>query len=64
MRYLGSKIVVGIALLVATGDLAHAQMGPGMGGPMGPGGGMGPAQPSGEQKKEGVAEATPPARQC
>jgi uncharacterized protein (TIGR04551 family) len=55
MRYLA---IVGI--LVATADVAQAQMGPGMGGPMGPGGGMGgPTQPSGEEKKEGVAEAAP-----
>jgi len=59
MRYFGSKLLVGIAFLLAATEVANAQMGPGMGGPMGPGGGMGPAQPAGEEKKEGVAEAAP-----
>src|SRR5436305_7230565 len=59
MRYFGSKLLVGVAFLLAA-DVAQAQMGPGMGGPMGPGGGMGgPTQPAGEEKKEGVAEAAP-----
>ncbi|HUJ60966.1 MAG TPA: TIGR04551 family protein [Kofleriaceae bacterium] len=55
MRYLGSKLFFGIAFLVVGGEAAHAQMGPG---PMGPGMG-GPTAPSGEEKKEGVAEAAP-----
>jgi uncharacterized protein (TIGR04551 family) len=60
MRYFGSKLFVGIAFLLATAEVAQAQMGPGMGGPMGPGGGMnGPTNPSGEKEKEGVAEAAP-----
>ena len=46
---------MGIAATVVLGDVAHAQMGPGMGGP-----GMGgPQAPAGEEKKEGVAEAAP-----
>jgi uncharacterized protein (TIGR04551 family) len=60
MRYFGSKLLVAIAFLLATAEVAQAQMGPGMGGPMGPGGGMGgPTNPSGDEKKEGVAEAAP-----
>src|SRR5258707_15624498 len=51
MRY---SIFLGIALV---SSVAEAQMTPGMGGPMGPGGGG--QQPSGEEKKEGVAEAAP-----
>jgi uncharacterized protein (TIGR04551 family) len=54
MRYLGSKLLVGIALCTAASD-ALAQMGPG---PMGPGMGS-PTTPAGEEKKEGVAEAAP-----
>src|SRR6266850_2526922 len=50
-----TRFVVGIAILLCS-DLASAQMMPGGG--MGPGG-MGPAQPAGEEKKEGVAEAAP-----
>jgi uncharacterized protein (TIGR04551 family) len=49
-----SRIIVG--LLVLTTGIAEAQISPGGG--MGPGMG-GPAQPSGEDKKEGVAEAAP-----
>jgi uncharacterized protein (TIGR04551 family) len=55
MRYLGSKFLVGIALLLGAAQVAQAQMTPG---PMGPMGG-GPQTPSGEEKKEGVAEAAP-----
>jgi uncharacterized protein (TIGR04551 family) len=55
MRYLGSKLFVGIALLVGGQQLAMAQMTPGPMGPMGGGG----QTPSGEEKKEGVAEAAP-----
>jgi uncharacterized protein (TIGR04551 family) len=55
MRYIGSKLVLGIAFLVGGTQLAQAQMTPGPMGPMG-GGGMTPA---GEEKKEGVAEAAP-----
>ncbi|HET7608135.1 MAG TPA: TIGR04551 family protein [Gammaproteobacteria bacterium] len=52
MRYISSSVVLGIALI---SEVASAQMGPGMGG-----GGMGgPAQPAGEEKKEGVAEEAP-----
>jgi len=56
MRYVAKTLFLTIAVLVALGDVASAQMGGGM--PMGgqPGGGM---QPSGEEKKEGVAEAAP-----
>jgi len=55
MRYIGSKLSLGIAILVGTTTLAQAQMTPGpMGGGMG-----GPQTPSGEEKKEGVAEAAP-----
>jgi uncharacterized protein (TIGR04551 family) len=55
MRYLVKPFLASIAFLVLFGDVASAQMG---GMPMGgaPGGGM---QPSGEEKKEGVAEAAP-----
>lgn len=56
MRYLGSKLFVGIAVLLGELAVAHAQMTPGPMGPMGPGG---PSTPSGEEKKEGVAEAAP-----
>jgi len=56
MRYLGSKLFVGIALLVGVQQVADAQMTPGPMGGMGPGG---PSTPSGEEKKEGVAEAAP-----
>lgn len=57
MRYIGSKLSLGIAILVGMTELASAQMTPGpMGGGMGP---MGPQTPSGEEKKEGVAEAAP-----
>jgi len=56
MSYLSSKVVLGTAVLLLSVDVAQAQMTPG--GPMG--GGMGgPTQPSGEEKKEGVAEAAP-----
>jgi uncharacterized protein (TIGR04551 family) len=57
MRY--SRILP-IALILVLAEVAHAQMGPGMGGPMQPGmPGAGGGQPSGEEKKEGVAEAAP-----
>ena len=59
MRYLASKLAVGIVAFVGISQVAEAQMGPGMGSPMGGGGGMGPTQPAGEEKKEGVAEAAP-----
>src|SRR6185436_20630013 len=49
-------VFVGTAILLVGAQIAEAQMTPG--GPMG-GGGMGPQQPSGEEKKEGVAEAAP-----
>src|SRR3954470_18800579 len=56
MSYLTSKVLLGAAILTLTATVAEAQMTPG--GPMG--GGMGgPASPSGEEKKEGVAEAAP-----
>ena len=55
MRYIGSKLFLGIAILVGEIGVAHAQMTPG---PMGP---MGPQTPSGDEKKEGVAEAAPKA---
>jgi len=48
-------IVVGLCLL--TTAVAEAQISPGGG--MNPGGGMGGPQPTGEEKKEGVAEAAP-----
>src|SRR6478609_9532322 len=48
-----SRFLVG--LLVLSTGIAEAQISPGGG--MGPG--MGGAQPSGEEKKEGVAEAAP-----
>lgn len=55
MRYIGSKLFLGIAFLVGEVGVAHAQMAPGpMGGGMG-----GPQTPSGEEKKEGPAEAAP-----
>jgi uncharacterized protein (TIGR04551 family) len=56
MRYLAKTLLASIVFLVAFGSIAEAQMGGGM--PMGgsPGGGM---QPSGEEKKEGVAEEAP-----
>lgn len=53
MSYLSSKVFLGTAVLLVGAQVADAQMTPG--GPMG-GGGM---QPSGEEKKEGVAEAAP-----
>jgi uncharacterized protein (TIGR04551 family) len=53
MRYIGSKLFLGIAFLVGELGVAHAQMTPG---PMGP---MGPQTPSADEKKEGVAEAAP-----
>ena len=57
MRY--SRILP-VALILVLAEVAHAQMGPGMGGPMQPGmPGAGGGQPSGEEKKEGVAEAAP-----
>jgi uncharacterized protein (TIGR04551 family) len=49
-----------VAIILATvmiPELASAQVTPGMGG--GPGGFGGPQQPSGDEKKEGVAEAAP-----
>ena len=60
MSYFNPRLLVGTATLllgiVAGGEVAQAQMTPG--GPMG--GGMGgPQSPSGEEKKEGVAEAAP-----
>lgn len=56
MSYLSSKVLLGTAALMVSATIAEAQMTPG--GPMG--GGMGgPQQPSGEEKKEGVAEAAP-----
>lgn len=62
MPYFGSRIATtaffGAFFAAATGGVAHAQMSPGMGGGMGPMGG-GPMQPSGDEKKEGVAEAAP-----
>ncbi len=48
-------IVVGLCL--ATTGVAEAQISPGGG--MNPGGMGGPAQPAGEEKKDGVAEAAP-----
>ena len=57
MRYLGSYFFSSIAILVCLSEVAQAQMGPGPMGPMGGGGGG--TQPSGEEKKEGVAEAAP-----
>lgn len=60
MRYQGSlpAICLAFAALNTLGsEVAHAQLGPGMG--QGPMGGAGPMQPSGEEKKEGVAEAAP-----
>ena len=57
MRYIGSKLSLGIAIVVGMTELASAQMAPGgMGGGMGP---MGPQTPSADEKKEGVAEAAP-----
>ena len=56
MRYLAKAFLASIVFLVAFGSIAEAQMGGGM--PMGGGPGGG-AQPSGEEKKEGVAEAAP-----
>lgn len=53
MSYLSSKVFPGIAILLVGAQVAEAQMTPGgMGG-------MGPAQPAGEEKKSGVAEAAP-----
>ncbi|MEO8840782.1 MAG: TIGR04551 family protein [Kofleriaceae bacterium] len=56
MRYLAKAFLASILVVLSLGSIAEAQMGGGM--PMGgsPGGGM---QPSGEEKKEGVAEAAP-----
>ncbi|MBL9012841.1 MAG: hypothetical protein JNL83_01625, partial [Myxococcales bacterium] len=48
-----SRVITGLLLL--TTAVAEAQISPGGG--MGPG--MGGPQPSGEEKKEGVAEAAP-----
>jgi hypothetical protein len=58
MRYSAKTLIASIVLLLAFGTVAEAQMGGGlpMGGGPGGGGGM---QPSGEEKKEGVAEAAP-----
>ena len=50
--------VVALGVVADLTEVAHAQMSPGMGGPMGPGMG-GPTTPAGEEKKEGVAEAAP-----
>jgi uncharacterized protein (TIGR04551 family) len=59
MPYSGSKLTVGVAFILLGTQVAEAQLGP-MGG--GPGGGLGgPQQPSGEEKKEGIAEAAPKA---
>ena len=64
MRYLVPKIFVGVVLIAATAPAARAQMTPGPGG-MGPMGGAGPGggvqNPSGDEKKEGVAEEAPKA---
>src|SRR5690348_13120970 len=64
MRYLAPKIFVGVVLIAASAPSARAQMTPGPGG-MGPMGGAGPGggvqNPSGEEKKEGVAEEAPKA---
>jgi hypothetical protein len=54
MRYIGSKLFLGIAFLVVEGGSAYAQMTPGPMGGMG-----GPQTPASEEKKEGVAEAAP-----
>ena len=59
MRYFRSILLAGIAFLLLGSELAHAQMGPGMGGPMGPGMPGGAQQPSGDEKKEGVAQEAP-----
>jgi uncharacterized protein (TIGR04551 family) len=53
MSYLSPKVFLGTAVLLVGTQVADAQMTPG-----GPMGGMG-QQPSGEQKKDGVAEAAP-----
>src|SRR3954468_20972872 len=55
MPYSRLVLSLGIGLVVLSTGLAEAQISPGGG--MGPG--MGGAQPSGEEKKEGVAEAAP-----
>lgn len=56
MSYLSSKVLLGTAALMVSATVAEAQMTPG--GPMG--GGMGgPTQASGDEKKDGVAEAAP-----
>ncbi|HEX7702241.1 MAG TPA: TIGR04551 family protein [Kofleriaceae bacterium] len=55
MRYLAKAFLASIVILISFGSIAEAQMGGGMPGG-GPSGGM---QPSGEEKKEGVAEAAP-----
>ena len=57
MRYSAKTLIASIVLLLAFGTVAEAQMGGGM--PMGGGPGGGGMQPSGEEKKEGVAEAAP-----
>ena len=46
MRYIGSKLSLGIAVLVGMTTLAHAQMTPG---PMGGGGMGGPSTPAGDE---------------
>jgi uncharacterized protein (TIGR04551 family) len=50
--------VLGLGVLVIGAPVAEAQIAPGGGGGLNPGMG-GPTQPSGEDKKEGVAEAAP-----
>jgi len=57
MSYFRNKVLVGTAILLVGVQVAEAQMNPG--GPMGGGGMGGPTQPSGEEKKDGVAEPAP-----
>jgi uncharacterized protein (TIGR04551 family) len=57
MRYLAKTFFLSIVCLAVLGDVASAQMGGGM--PMGGQPGGGGMQPSGDEKKEGVAEAAP-----
>jgi uncharacterized protein (TIGR04551 family) len=59
VKHIAPTAILAALVAASIGGVAHAQMGPGgMGGGMGPMG-TGPMQPSGDAKKEGVAEAAP-----
>ena len=60
LRAAGARWVLWLGVLVIGAPVAEAQIAPGGGGGLNPGMG-GPTQPSGEDKKEGVAEAAPKA---